>query len=362
MDSNNGSDLEVCVSLQGNIIGERWFEEVRWGEFVADLPVFISCPHCGDRYRITRNPKFAQPYWCGACRGRFSVRIGTVMYGSSIPLEKWAAGLRHDLIKGGISALELHRLINLDYRSAWFMFQRIREGWPEQESLNCEIAAIDEVFIGGKDKWRHFDKRFGRNWHKGKIIVVVMVDAETGRVAAEVIPDRTEETLSAFVRKHLLAGGTLISDEYSSYSDFGWAGRHVSVNHKMGEYVKDGVGTNPAESFNAYAKRAYRTHHHISPKYFSRYLNEIVGKYNIRGMDILDQMRYLASGMMKKRLTYRDLLATEVPPTPFTHHQMKEGEAFRKASKTKSPGEINGLQQGHTPDAGMLSGSKRTCW
>ena len=241
-------------------------------------------------------------------------------------------------MSGGISALELHRLINLDYRSAWFMLHRIREGWPEQESLNCKIAAVDEAFFGEREKWRHFDKRWGRNWLKGKVIVVVMIDVETGRVAAEVIPDRKEETLSAFVRKHLLPGGTLISDEFSSYSDFGWAGRHVSVNHNRGEYVKDGVGTNWVESFNAYAKATYRTHRHISPKHFPRYLNEIVGRYNIRGMDIQEQMRHLISGMMKKRLTYRDLLATEVPPRPFTHHRSKEGESFRKYRKMTDPG------------------------
>ena len=266
------------------------------------------------------------------------------MSGSPIPLKKWATGLRLDLMTGGISALELHRLINLDYRSALFMSHRIREGWPEQESLNCKIAAIDEVFFGEKEKWRHFDKKWGGNWLKGKIIVVVMVDVETGRAAAEVIPNRAKKTLSAFVKKHLLPGGTLISDEYRSYSDFGWAGRHVSVNHKRGEYVKDGLGTNWAESFNAYAKRAYRTHHHISPKYFPRYLNEIVGRYNIRGMDIQEQMRYLASGMMKKRLTYQDLLATEVPPTPYTHHRCREGERFRKYRNAKNPRAVPRMQ------------------
>ena len=346
MSNGNGSDFGLVVSLPGNITGERWFEEVRWGEFVnglpgrtPGLPESIQCPHCGCCDRISECPnRKPQPYFCGACRKRFSVRTGTGLSHSPIPLEKWATGLRLDLITGGISGMELQRLLDLNYRSAWYMLQRIREGWPKQESLNCKIAAIDEAFYGEKEKWRHFDKKWGRNWLKGKVIVVVMVDVETGRVAAEVIPDRTEETLSAFVRKHLLPGGTLISDEYSSYSDFGWAERHVSVNHQKGEYVKDGAGTNGAESFNAYAKEAYRTYRHISPKYFSRYLNEIVGRYNIRGMDIQEQMKFLVSGMMRKRLTYQDLLATEVPPRPFTHHRCKEGEPFRKVRKMTNPG------------------------
>ena len=77
---------------------------------------------------LPRIPNSPSPTGAEPVEGASAVRIGTVMYGSPIPLEKWAAGLRHDLIKGGISASELQRLINLDYRSAWFMFHRIREG------------------------------------------------------------------------------------------------------------------------------------------------------------------------------------------------------------------------------------------
>ena len=86
------------------------------------------------------------------------------------------------------------------------MLQRIREGWPKQESLNCKDAEADEVNIGGENPNRHFDKRFGNNRPKGVSIAAVMYDRETGRVAAEVILEKTEETLSAFVKKHLRRG------------------------------------------------------------------------------------------------------------------------------------------------------------
>ena len=152
-------------------------------------------------------------------------------------------------------------------------------------------------------------------------------------------PDRKGKTLLPIVRKHLNKNGILYSDEFSAYSDFGWASRHESVNHNKGEYVRNGAGTNRAESFNALGKGTYHgTYHHVSPKYLPRYLNEFAGRYNIRGMDSLEQMELLASGMMKKRLTYRGLLETEVPPNPFTHHRWKEGEPFRKFSKVTDPG------------------------
>ena len=218
------------------------------------------------------------------------------------------------------------------------MLHRIREGWGEPESLNCRVAEVDEIFLGGVDRKRHFCKRFGPNWAKGASIAVEMYDRETGRVAAEVIPNRTGKTLSPFVKKHLLQGGTLYTDEYPSYSDFGWAGRHEVVNHKKGEYVRGDAGTNRAESFNSQVKGTYRTYHHLSPKYLPRYLAEITGRHNSRGMPLLDQMKCLVSGMMRKRLPHRDLVATEVPPRPFTHHRCNEAEPFRKVNKVTDPG------------------------
>ena len=164
-----------------------------------------------------------------------------------------------------------------------------------------------------------------------------MIDRETGRVAAEVILEKTEETLSAFVRKHLRRGGTLFTDELPAYSDFGWAARHETVSHRKGEYVRGGATTNRAESFNSQIKGTYATYRHVSPKYLPRYLSEITGRHNLRGRETLDKMKVLVSGMMRKRLPHRDLVSTEVPPRPFTHHRWREGERYRKASKVANP-------------------------
>ena len=260
------------------------------------------------------------------------------MANSKISYQKWVIGIHLHLTRPyGISSSQLARDLGITQKSAWSMLHRIREGWKEQQSLNCEIAEADEVNIGGKDPNRHFDKKFGNNWRKGVSIAAVMYDRETGSVAAEVILEKTEETLSAFVKKHLRRGGTLFTDELPGYSDFRWAARHEVVNHKNGEYARDDATTNRAESFNSQIKGTYGIYRHLSPKYLPRYLNEITGRHNLRGMDTLDQMKSLVSGMMGKPLTHRDLLATEVPPRPFTHHRWKEGEPFRKVNKVKNP-------------------------
>ena len=318
---------------------ERWFEEERWGKTVDGLPVSIYCPHCHCCGRITacRN-RGNRPYWCGDCRKHFSVRTRTRLANSKIPYQTWVVGIHlHSTRPYGISSRLLAEDLGITQKSAWFMLQRIREGWKEPESLNCKVAEADEVNVGGEDPNRHFDKKFGRNWRKGVSIAVVMCDRETGRVAAEVILEKTEETLSAFVKKHLRRGGTLFTDEFPSYSDFQWAARHEVVNHNKGQYVRGDAGTNRAESFNSQIKGTYGIYRHLSPKYLPQYLNEITGRHNLRGMDTLDQMKSLVSGMVGKPLTHRDLLATEVPPRPFTHHRWKEGEPFLKVTTVTNP-------------------------
>ena len=278
------------------------------------------------------------PYWCGDCRKRFSVRTGGTLSHSPIPYQKWAITLYlYQSDPRGISSRQLARYLGITQKSAWFMLHRIREGWGEQESLNSSEAEMDEAFYGGKDQNRHLNKRYGDNWPKGVSIGVVVCCRETGKVATEVVPDRERETLRPIVEKHLLPEGTLFTDEFSSY--FGLSERHEFVNHKKGQYVRNGAGTNRAESFNARAKGTIRwTYRHASPKYLPRYLNEFAGRYNIRHLDSDEKkMRYLTALMMRKRLTHRDLVDTEIPPVPYTHHRWKEGEPFRKVNKVTDP-------------------------
>ena len=248
------------------------------------------------------------------------------MYRSKIPLRKWAtACYLHGSRPGGISALQLSRDLQLNYRSAWFLLHRIRKGWPDQEPLRSREAEMDEALFGGREKNKHSKNRLRGDWMKDKTIGAGIRDRETRRVAVGVVPDRKRKTLRSFAEKHGSPGGTLYTDAFTAYSDFGWKGRHETVNHNKGEFVRGDVHTKGMESFWATAKGTVRgTYRHVSPKYFPRYLNEIAGRHNIRGKDILEQMKLLVSGMVGKRLTYRDLEATEILPVPYTHHLSKK--------------------------------------
>ncbi len=325
MDNDNG--IWLSVNFSGNTTAEEWFEQLILGKTSDGLAESIRCPRCGRSGGVSECPgRKPMPYWCGGCRKRFSVRTGTVMSHSKIPLEKWATAVYlHLSHPKGISARQLSRDLNLAYPSASFLLHRIREAWPDPEPLRSRVAEIDQAWFAGDDKNRHADKKFHWKWRYGSTPVSGMWCRETGDVAAKVVPDETRETVFPFAEENVRPEGTLFSDNAPVFRDnFGWRGRHETVNHKD-EYVRGDVHTNGMESFWAKAKRTiYGTHHHVSPKYLPRYLKEITGRHNIRNLDPDEQMRYLTARMMRKRLTYRDLLATEVPPTPYTHHRSKE--------------------------------------
>ena len=221
------------------------------------------------------------PYWCGDCRSHFSVRIGTVLYCAKVPYQKWAIAIHlHHSHPQGISAMQLARDIRVSYKTAWFMLQRIRECWPDPEPLDSKFLEVDESWFGGDDKKRHRNKKFGNHWRKGRVLAVGGIDRDTGRADARRILKADHKTVAPFVEKNLDETGTLCSDEAPVYAALKWPGRHEIVNHNKGEYVRGDAHTNTIESLWAKAKRTIRdTYRHVSPKFFPRYLREIVGRH-----------------------------------------------------------------------------------
>jgi transposase-like protein len=132
-----------------------YLERLRW----PDGPV---CPHCGAAgpYRLTARPESRSPVRpgvlkCKACRKQFTVKVGTIFEDSHIPLSKWVIAI-HLLCasKKGMSAHQLHRMLGVTYKTAWFMAHRLR--WAmQQPPLGPKLAGIveaDETYIGGYRK------------------------------------------------------------------------------------------------------------------------------------------------------------------------------------------------------------------
>ena len=287
----------------------EWFESVIW-------PGGRHCPKCGSvRTREASHKKM--PYWCSDCRSYFSVKTGTAMQASKIPLRKWAIAIYLVLTSlKSVSSMKLHRDLGVTQATAWFMIHRIREAWAEDDDDQFDgPVEVDEAYFGGRRENMSLAKRkalaeagAGRGT-VGKTAVVGMKDRDTNEVRAEVIADTKKKTLQGFVREHAEPGATLYTDEHGSYTGM-TEFEHEAVNHSVSEYVRGQAHTNGMESFWAMLKRAHDgTFHKMSPKHLQRYVSEFAGKHNIRDSGTLAQMRDTVARLVGRRLLHRALIA-----------------------------------------------------
>ncbi len=290
----------------------EWFENLHWPDGN------LSCLRCGDTegaYRVKSGKPM--PYRCKACKRYFSLKTGTAMEQSPLPLQKWAWAIYLEMTSlKGVSSMKLHRDLGVRQATAWFMLHRIREAFADLAPVFEGPVEVDEAYFGGlrknMSKKRRAELKGTGRGPVGKTAVVAARDRETGQVAARVIERTNAETLQGFVDAHATADAALYTDDASAY---GGTGRtHETVKHSAQEYVRyladARIDTNGVESFWSMLKRAHKgVYHRLSAKHLQRYVSEFAGRHNIRGLDTLAQMQHVAAAMVGKRLTYRSLVA-----------------------------------------------------
>lgn len=285
----------------------KWFEDILWPDGTR------LCPRCNSSN--THECCHAKmPYRCRDCRKYFSVKTGTVMADSPIPLLKWVYTIYLDTTSlKGVASMKLHRDLGITQKAAWFMLQRIREAFAAEgpKVIFEGPVEVDETYVGGKRKNMPKAKRKkleGRG-AVGKTAVVGVKDRQTKKVTAKVVKRTDGETLQEFVRENVRSGAEVYTDDAAAYdglSDYA----HGSVKHSVGEYVDGCIHTNGVESFWSMLKRAHKgTFHKLSPKHLQRYANEFAGRHNFRDLNTLEQMFVVAEGLAGKRLTYDHLIA-----------------------------------------------------
>jgi transposase-like protein len=283
-------------------------ESIQWPEG----PI---CPHCGSVENITKlKGKSTRPgvYKCNACTKPFSVTVGTVFERSKIPLTKWLLAT-HLLVssKKGMSAHQLHRMLGVTYKTAWFMAHRIREAMAERTvppggmGGPNKVVEVDETYVGGKSKNRAFTEP------PKKHAVVALVERD-GKVRSLHVPNVNAKTLRPILVTHISRKSMLMTDESAVYPAVGREfANHGTVNHSADEYVRLGgfMHTNTAENYFSILKRGIvGVYHHVSEAHLHRYVAEFDFRYNNRsahGVEDGDRAVAALKGIAGKRLTYR---------------------------------------------------------
>jgi transposase-like protein len=293
----------------------EYLESKRW----PDGPV---CPHCGvigEAVRLEMEDE-AKTHArrgllnCRACRKQFSVTVGTIFEDSHIPLNKWL--LAYHLLcasKKGMSAHQLHRMLGISYKSAWFMCHRIRYTMTEEplSSLLEGIVEMDETYIGGKYRigplavkpGERAKDRLSITDHKAAVVSVLQ---RGGRVKSRHVERVTAENLKPILEEMVDKAAHLMTDTSTVAKSF--TGRkHSKVNHKIGEYSRKENGvtisTNSVEGVFSILKRGINgVYHHVGKQHLHRYLAEFDFRYNARKISDAERAQIALKGADGKRL------------------------------------------------------------
>jgi len=284
----------------------RFVEGILW----SNGPV---CPHCGGVERVYDLSKTRTGLKkCGQCRKQFTVRVGTIFEDSHLPMHKWLQAVYLMCAsKKGVSAAQLSRTLEVQYKTAWFLAHRIREAMRSGELApfggGGGAVEVDETFIGTEPG---AVKKRGAG-HKMKVLT--LVDRETGRAKSMVLDDLKAETVAPILRENIAKEAALMTDEANRYVALGKEfASHDVVNHGRDEYVRYGspmITTNTVEGYFSVFKRGMRgVYQHCSKKHLHRYMAEFDFRYSERsalGVDDQERTVRALKGVVGKRLTYK---------------------------------------------------------
>jgi len=299
---------------------EAWelLEDIRWG----GRPV---CPHCGNDeksyflkpqsgYRVTKKgtATYRRVWKCAKCRKQYSVLVGTIFHGSHIPLGTWLTAIRMMCQgKNGVSAHELHRSLEITYKTAWFMCHRIREAMklpPLVDKLSGVVEA-DETWIGGKPRAGQIkNRKEAAAFRDAKAGVATLVQRD-GEARSFYMGRITGSGLHSILNENVDKPNTrLMTDGRIHYRSIGRQfPSHDFVDHSQAEYVRGDVTTNTVEGFFGQLKSSLDgTYHHVSRQHLQRYLDEFDYRYSTRKITDAARTERAIRQSAGRRLRYDD--------------------------------------------------------
>lgn len=279
----------------------KHLEALRWQQGPA-------CPHCG----VVGNAKelkgkTTRPglYKCNDCRKPFSVTVGTIFERSHIPLSKWLLAV-HLMVfsKKGISAHQIHRMLGITYKSAWFMCHRIREAMASGGMIGGEgqTVEVDETYLSAG---RGRNMKPGRGTGQARVTSMVERNGRVKSVAGR-------ENLKEIVKSSVKTDSAIITDEYKAYHGLSASFKsHDTISHSSKEWVRGSVHTNTVEGFFSIFKRGMQgVYQHCGKQHLHRYLAEFDFRYSHRsalGVEDVERADIVFAQVTGKRLTYKEL-------------------------------------------------------
>ena len=271
-------------------------------------PVCPRCQSTEHRFIKTRS------MWvCKSCQKQYSVKVGTIFEDSAVKLDKWMCAMWMMVnAKNGVSSYEIARNLGVTQKTAWFMMHRLRlvlQKGSMDRKLMGEVE-VDETYIGGKARNMHKNKQLKMQRTEGhfrKAVVVGMLERK-GEVRTAVINRASVALLSNQIKKHIVPGSTMYTDQLGSYTKIGREYAHNVINHAE-TYVRGNVHTNSIENFWSLLKRGIKgTYVSVEPFHLFRYLDEQSFRFNTRKDN--DQGRFMAalSSIHGKRVEYKELI------------------------------------------------------
>ena len=283
--------LSLTMYFRNDDICKKVLAQSRWSD--GD----VVCPYCGGHHCKTRKDG---KYRCPNCGRNFSVLVGTIFQNTKVSLVQWFIAMY--LIsshKKGISSHQLAKDINVTQATAWYMLQKIRTLFAQN---NCEAfegtIECDEVYIGGKEKWKHKSMRTphtqGRSTKTKTPIFGMMernsfinLDGEEESITyvhAFVVENTNRDTLQPIIQQFVTEGSRVITDELSAYNGLATLGyTHAVVAYGAEEYANGDVFTNSIEGFWSHFRRMISgCYHDVSDEHLQSYIDEAVYRWNTR--------------------------------------------------------------------------------
>lgn len=272
------------------------FAELRWSE-TEGSPV---CPACGHKefYSIKTRNQFR----CKDCAHTYSVTSNTIFANNKLPIKTYliAIAIFTNAVKS-VSALQLSRDLNCQYKTAWVLAQKIRESLlinRNEEKLDG-VCEIDGVYTGSYIRPKNdINKRIDRRkvfMPKKRVIISIRQRAENGvgasRTLTHVLRSENSFDIKNIVLNSVEKGATIHADDALGYDDLHAYYDMKRVNHKV-QYSDNGISVNQCESYNSRFRRMqYGQCHHISHDYLAFYANEIAYREDMRRTDNLSVFR-----------------------------------------------------------------------